>query len=115
MIFFLLLLLIFPKLKLQILTPFLNKQILKTQLDLTLFPQKLVKISANVIDKHLCNIINVDIENYNVPDNTKVATVRPLYKKKSRNELENYRPASLFNTFSKIYERYVHNLITLFC
>ena len=115
MIFFLLLLLIFPKLKLQILTPFLNKQILKTQLDLTLFPPKLVKISANVIGKHLSNIINVDIENYNVPDNTKAATVRPIYKKKSRNELENYIPASLFNTFSKIYERYVHNLITLFC
>ena len=33
----------------------------------------------------------MDIENYNVPDNTKVATVRPIYKKKSRNGLENYR------------------------
>ena len=45
-----------------------------------------------MIEKHLCNIINMDIDNYNVPDNTKVATARPLYKKKSRNELENYRP-----------------------
>ena len=45
---------------------------------------------ANVIDKHLCNIINTDIDNDNVPDNTKVTTVRPLYEKKSRNELENY-------------------------
>ena len=34
----------------------------------------------------------MDIDNCNVPDNTKVATARPLYKKKSRNELENYRP-----------------------
>ena len=50
-------------------------------------PPKLVKMSANLIEKHLCNIINMDIENYNVPDNTKVATVRPIYKKKSRNEL----------------------------
>ena len=33
----------------------------------------------------------MDIENYNVFDNTKVATSRPIYKKKSRNELENYR------------------------
>ena len=44
----------------------------------------------------------MDIDNYNVPDNTKVATVRLLYKKKSRNELENYRPVSLLNAFSKI-------------
>ena len=28
-------------------------------------------MSANVIDKHLCNIMNMDFENFNVPDNTK--------------------------------------------
>ena len=71
-------------------------------------------MSANVIDKHLCNIINMDIENSNVPENTKVATIRPTYKKKSRNELESYRPVSLLNAFSKIYERYMHDSIT-FC
>ena len=71
-------------------------------------------MSANVIDKHLCNIINMDIENYNVPENTKVATIRPIYKKKPRNELESYRPVSLLNAFSKIYERYMHDSIT-FC
>ena len=38
-------------------------------------------MSANVIGKHLCNIINMDIENYNVSDNTKVATARPTFKK----------------------------------
>ena len=54
----------------------------------------------------------MDTENYNVPDNTKVATVRPKQKKKSRNELENYRPASLLNAFTKIYGRYIHNSIT---
>ena len=63
---------------------------------------KLVKMSANVIDKHLCNMINMDVDKYNVPDNTKVATVRPLYKKKSRDELQNYTPVSLLNAFSNI-------------
>ena len=58
-------------------------------------PLKLAKMSTDVTDKHLCNIINMGIENYNVPDNTKVATVISVYKKKSRNELENYRPFSL--------------------
>ena len=56
-------------------------------------------MSANVIDKHLCNIINMDIDNHNVPDNTEVATVRPINKEKSRNELENYRPVSFLNAF----------------
>ena len=65
------------------------------------------------ISMHLCNITNMDIENYNVSDNTKVATVGPIYKKNSRNELENYRPVSL-NAFSKIYERYMRNSITPF-
>ena len=33
-------------------------------------------MSANIIDKHLY-FIYMDIYNYNIPDNTKVATVRP--------------------------------------
>ena len=48
-------------------------------------PQKLVKISANVIEKLLCNIINKDIDNFNVSDNTKVPTIRPLHQKKKKN------------------------------
>ena len=66
------------------------------------FLPKLVKVSANVIEKHLCSIINMDIDNYNVPDNTKVATARAICRKKSRNELESYRPVSLLNAISKI-------------
>ena len=46
----------------------------------------------------------MDIENYNVSESPKVANVRPIYKKKSKNGLENYRPLLLLNTFSKIYE-----------
>ena len=41
----------------------------------------------------------MDIDNYNVPGNTKVGTIRSIYKKKSRNELENYRPFSLLNAY----------------
>ena len=94
--------------------PFLKKKILKKQLDLTLFPPNLVKMSANLTNKHICNIINVDINNYNVPDNLKVATVRPLHKRRSRNKLKNYRRVSLLNSYSKIYERYIRNSITSF-
>ena len=98
---------IFPKLKLQILTPFLKKTDPKKATGPDTISPKLVKMPANVTDKHLYNIINMDNENYNVPDNTEVAAVRPISKKKSRKELEKYRLVSLLNAFSKIYERYI--------
>ena len=56
----------------------------------------------------------MDIDNFNVPSNTKVATVRPICEKKSRNESENYKPVSLLNDFSKTYEKYILNSITPF-
>ena len=37
----------------------------------------------------------------------KVATVRPIYKKKSRNIIENYRPVSILSCFSKVYEKFL--------
>ena len=72
-------------------------------------PPKLVKLSANVIDSHLCNIINKDLQNSSFPDAAKIASVRPIYKKKCRNTIENYRPVSILNTFSKIFEKYIHD------
>ena len=72
-------------------------------------PPKLVKLSANVIDSNLCNVINKGLQNSSFPDAAKVASVRPIYKKKCGNTIENYRPVSVLNTFSKMYERYIHN------
>ena len=69
----------------------LKQRIPKKRTGTDTIPQKLVKISANVIEKLLCNIINKDIDNFNVSDNTKVPTIRPLHqkKKKSKNEVGN--------------------------
>ena len=58
----------------------------------------------NIIDSHLMNIINNDLSNNSFPNEAKVATVRPIYKKKSREKIENYRPVSILSCFSKIYE-----------
>ena len=71
-------------------------------------PAKLVKLSPNIIDSHLCHIINKGLQNYSFPEAAKIESVRPIYKKKCRNTIEYYRPASILNTFSKIYERYIH-------
>ena len=35
----------------------------------------------------------------------KTAAVGPIFKKDDRTKIKNYRPVSLFNVFSKIYEK----------
>ena len=54
-------------------------------------------------------MINKDLKNSSFPDAAKTASVRPIYKTKSRNTIENYRPVSILNTFSKTYERHIHD------
>ena len=45
-------------------------------------------------------------------ENAKNATVRPIVKEGDRTEIKNYRPASLLNIFSKIYDRFLHENLT---
>ena len=74
-------------------------------------PSKFINMSANVIDSHLRNIISNDISKDRYSENSKTATVRPLFKKGDKTKISNYRPVSLLNGFSKIYERFIHNNI----
>ena len=81
----------------------------KSSSDITRFSAAHCPMSGANIDSHLCNIINKGPQNSSFPDAAKIALVRPIYKKKCRNTIENHRPVSVLNTFSKIYERYIHN------
>ena len=45
-------------------------------------PLKFIKLSANVVDKYLSNIINYDISRSYFSDGSKNALVRPIYKKR---------------------------------
>ena len=69
-------------------------------------------MSANVTDCHLSNIIASDISDNNYSEQSKTATVRPIFKKDDRTIVKNYRPVSLLNIFSKIYERFLHENLT---
>ena len=73
---------------------------------------KFVKMSANVIDCHLANIINNDISLNKYSKHAKTATVRPIFKKDDRTNIKNYRPVSHLNIFSKIYQRFLHENLT---
>ena len=77
-------------------------------------PPKIVKLSSNVIDKYLTNIINNDLSQSCFSQNAKIASVRPIYKKNSRTDKKNYRPVSILNAFSKVYERYIHEKVLPF-
>ena len=60
---------------------------------------KLIKLSANVVDNYLTNIINHDIlRSYFIF----CALVRTTYKKKDRRNKENYHPAGILDEFSKV-------------
>ena len=69
-------------------------------------------MTTNVIDCHLANIIDNDISLNKCSKHTKTATVRPIFKREDRTKIENYRPVSLLNILSKIYEQFLHENLT---
>ena len=77
-------------------------------------PLKIIKTAANVIDSHLAYIINKDLKENKFSENAKTALVRPIYKQDDRDKIKTYRPVSLLNGFSKIYERLLHDSLSNF-
>ena len=41
-----------------------------------------------------------------------MSLVRPIFKKNERRKIENYRPVSILNGMSKMYERCIHNSLS---
>ena len=75
-------------------------------------PPKLVKLSADFLTPLLTKAINTSIAQNVFPENTKTASVMPLDKgKPNKNEMSNFRPVSVLNSFSKIYERVIKHQI----
>ena len=73
---------------------------------------KLVKLSADFLTPLLTKAINTSIVQNVFPENAKNASVIPLDNgKPNKNEMSNFRPVSVLNTFSKIYERVIKDQI----
>ena len=73
-------------------------------------PPKLVLLAADELAAPLTDAINSSIRNYRFPDNGKRAAVCPLDKGEANRTVErNFRPVSILNIFSKIYEKILKN------
>ena len=59
----------------------------------------------------LTKIINKSFDEGYFPHQLKVARVVPIHKGGAKTNVSNYRPISLLNAFSKIYEKLMHNRI----
>ena len=69
-------------------------------------PTRRIKDVLDVCSPVLANIWNEEILlNKNFPENLKLADVTPIFKKKDKTFVENYRPISVIPTISKIFEQ----------
>ena len=55
---------------------------------------------------HICNL---SFYTGIVPEQIKIARVVPIYKHGDTSQFNNYRPVSILNVFSKVYERLFYN------
>ena len=71
-------------------------------------PARFLKDGALLLTKPILHIINLSITTEKVPTDSKLARVKPLFKKKSRLEVGNYRPVAILSVLSKVLERAVY-------
>ena len=70
-------------------------------------PPTLMKIAAEPLTAPLSIAISNSFKQNIFPENAKVACVKPLDKKtENKHSISNFRPVSILNTFSKIYEKF---------
>ena len=73
-------------------------------------PTKLVKLASDILAEPLSIAINNSIRTSAFPNNAKIATVVPIDKKTDdKYVISNFRPVSILNCFSKVYENVIKN------
>ena len=85
----------------------------KTSLDLN--DLKFIKNVAIEIAIPICHIVNISLESGKFPEKWKYSKTVPIFKKSgSPLDMNNYRPISIINGFSKILEKVVFKRLSLF-
>ena len=74
-------------------------------------PTNVIKENYDIFATFITENFNNMIENSVFPVSLKQADIKPIHKKDSRSDKENYRPVSILPNLSKIYERCLHTQI----
>ena len=73
-------------------------------------PTKLVKLASDILAEPLSIAINNSISTSTFPNDAKIASVVPIDKKTDdKYVISNFRPVSILNCFSKVYENVIKN------
>ena len=70
---------------------------------------RFLKDGSKVLATPIAQICNLSIKLLTVPDECKIAKLKPLYKKGKKTDPKNYRPISLLPVISKILEEVIHD------
>ena len=71
-------------------------------------PARFIRDGAKPLAKPITYLVNLSISTGIVPNELKLAKVKPLYKKNSKKDIGNYRPVSILCIISKILEKSVY-------
>ena len=85
----------------------------KATLDTKISALKLASLDTKFVET-LARVVTKSFEDGVFPQSLKLARVVPVHKGGSKTETSNYRPISLLTSFSKIYEKLMHNRIVDF-
>jgi hypothetical protein len=77
-------------------------------------PDMIVKQCIHTVKKPLTFIINLSLSSGIFLNQTKIAKVRPIFKKGQKQNIENYRLISILSGFSKILETLTYNTVVNF-
>ena len=72
-------------------------------------PTKIIKDNKDLFSYFISASFNNAVNKGVFPNELKQADIKPIYKKESRNEKENYRPVSILPNLSKIFERCIND------
>ena len=72
-------------------------------------PNKLLKLAAYIVAPSLTEIFAQSINTGIFPKEWKIARVTPIFKKGKKNDLNNYRPISVFPTVAKMFEKIIYD------
>jgi hypothetical protein len=70
-------------------------------------PVSVIKFACDYISDFLASLINLTLETGIFPSQLKGAKVVPIHKAGVTSEVSNYRPISILNVFSKVYEKVI--------